>query len=71
MKKNLFNQETERYNEHGVELAEEIQAALDPIFDKYAQQGFSIRETELVAHNTVNEISLSRILWGQHNQDKG
>jgi len=53
--KSLFNR-YEAYNTNGRKVSDEIQAALDPIFEKWAKEGYKANDIESIAMDNVYVI---------------
>lgn len=54
--KSLFNK-YESYNTYGGEVSDEIQKALDPIFEKWARKGYKVNDVESIAIDIANVTS--------------
>lgn len=50
--KSLFNK-YEAYNTAGREVSDEMQAALDPIFERWAKKGYKANDIESIAMDNV------------------
>lgn len=61
MKKSLFDV-NDRYEERAMLLDSEIAKALRPIFKKYIDQGYSIREIAAIASHTVLDLECDYVL---------
>jgi hypothetical protein len=55
-KKILFNEEYESFNEEGLALSIEFRKVIDPIFKKWIEYGYPIRE---IGHILLSEVSVS------------
>ena len=53
--KSLFNR-YEAYNTNGRKVSDEIQVALDPIFEKWAKEGYKANDIESIAMDNVTMI---------------
>lgn len=60
MKNNLFNDDN--YTAAAEELHEETRAALQPIFERLAREGYSIREVAAVMSWAVRDIETEQVL---------
>jgi len=61
-KTSLFTHDTERLNNAGFTLGAEIHKELSPIFKKWVDAGYSIRDISHVIHNEVTDMELSHVL---------
>ncbi|USV41120.1 hypothetical protein [Xanthomonas phage BUDD] len=62
MVKRLFHPENERYTPEALDLSQEVFAAIKPIVDKYADQGYSVREIASIVHSEVDIATILRIV---------
>lgn len=53
MYKKLIDEKFESYNPDGIRFDDEVLKALEPILEKYIDEGFSSTEIELIAINTI------------------
>jgi hypothetical protein len=58
MKKKLYSEEDETYLNIGHELADEAANVIQPIFDKYVKDGYSIRQVSQILTTVVWECEL-------------
>lgn len=62
MVKHLFNPENERYTTEALALSKEVFEAIKPIVDKYADQGYSVRDIASIVHSEVDIATILRII---------
>lgn len=60
--KRLFNDTDERWTEEGMALDEQLQRAIQPIVKDWIENGYSIRDIQLIAQGTILDITLSQLL---------
>jgi len=60
--KSLFSDAYEYYIEEGLNLANEIEKAIEPVIEKYQKLGFSIRDIEYISDNAVHTICAEKII---------
>ena len=51
--KSLFNR-YEAYNEVGRLVSNELQAAIDPVMEKWAKKGYKVNDIESIAYDNVS-----------------
>jgi hypothetical protein len=59
--KGLYNEKDDTYSEVALKLDTEAQDAIQPIFDKYVELGYSFRQISHVILSTVWECELTNI----------
>ena len=61
-KKSLYREEDERYTDETLRLDIEAHEALEPIFKKYKELGYKVREIGSVVHFTVFDLELEEVM---------
>lgn len=65
----LFTDYDEHYTQIGLDFANEIQLAIQPILDRYEKLGCSLRELDMIASCEVNTSILIMLLERQSRRD--
>lgn len=60
--KRLFNDTDERWTEEGIDLHAQLHKAIQPVIKDWVENGYSIRDIQLIAQGTVHDITLSELL---------
>lgn len=62
MKMNKLFDENDRYSKESLEVDKEIRASIKPIFKKWSDLGYSLREISHIASHTILSIESEMIL---------
>lgn len=60
--KRLFNETDERWTNEGIELSEQLHKAIQPVIKDRIENGYSIRDIQLIAEAAIADIVLSELL---------
>jgi len=71
MKKRLFNEDDERWNNDAITLVGTLDGAIRAVLEPYFEQGYSIRDIQLVAESAVQDIILCELMNAQAEQAGG
>jgi hypothetical protein len=72
MMQRLYRPEDDRYCPAASQIDTETQQALQPIFDRWIEAGYSARDIASVVMHAVFELELAAILdWGDRWQTSG
>lgn len=63
--KRLF-QEDERYSSEGDQFDARIEAAIRPIVEEYATEGYSTRDLQLILLNAAIGVGLDAVIGGRY-----
>lgn len=60
MKKSFFDDD--KYTKIALSVETDIVKSLEPIVEKYANEGYSLRELQLLMNNAVSDVILKKML---------